>query len=606
MTRSLSLSLALLAVVPLTAGGAGPGASSRATVELAVFLELDGALTDRVSFASGGDTAVKAVLGDDLTPSIQGVIGEPLVLELPAASLSVKAQTWLSSAFGGSPGARAALVLVDGSNREVERLNLGGARLQRLQLPGWDGALANDPIRVVLVGTFVRSRSAPGAALTLPAAGRPLKKARLVVSGLESAVVEKLSGLDFVLRADLTRDYEVQAPRLATLSARLAPGNGQPAAPWQSWLQGVQNGTATEPERQGRVEYLDDTGAVALSAVLGPLVIRRVEEEFMPAVSRRTHLTLVGQGTVAFGGASAAGSSPGARAFGHLERLGTSGVGVTVESAEWSVARIAYLLGEAPFAPAPEAPKKFLLVHLKVRNVSPGPLDLGVGALTAGLLDTAGKVFDGTERLVGATDSRSVQASLAPGAELRAMTWVLVDAASQPALLSLTSGADTIRYDLTQAVNRVTKLAPPLVAATDASGAIALETVAVKKGFAFPVGDFDLTFTGASRSSQIFGSSDGPRWLATFTVKNRTLGPSHFDLQSLEVTAAMGLNDVGAESRAYAADSTRPVSVDLRPGGEVTVRYPFPAPAGATPTRLTVKAGASRRFVLGGADLATK
>ncbi|HEX2999079.1 MAG TPA: hypothetical protein VHR86_02425, partial [Armatimonadota bacterium] len=175
-------------------------------------------------------------------------------------------------------------------------------------------------------------------------------------------------------------------------------------------------------------------------------------------------------------------------------------------------------------------------------------------------------------------------------------TYIMAPGHSVGKTLAVGTNADhpEIIYDLSDPNNAITKLGPTYTAPNDQTGSIALEQITAHKDTRYPLGNFDVTYLGASRSKANFADMTGPFWVAKLRVRNMTLGPAHLDFSTLQVTLARKGVEEGVDGKPYPENATdAPFSLDLRPGTEVVVQYPFTLPAGDQPARLTLTEGKS-------------
>ncbi|HEX2999078.1 MAG TPA: hypothetical protein VHR86_02420 [Armatimonadota bacterium] len=404
----------------------------------AIVLEWKGNVIARLASVSGGDIAYDTMLnqGTDgqLVPLERAPTTQPLVLEFPPEGIPAAAQKALHDVMLGkginhSDGM--AVELLDTNGKPVERIDVQYGTIAKSDFPGWDGDLSANPIHISIYGGFRRAPVTDGTPVTLPPQGRPLKKARLNIDGIPTNAVESMAGLSFTNpTARLSRegadqfDYQIfddsidpSKAKPVLMAVRLSQTNNsatalplQPsattrttapsapadvAAPWQTWLASLRGGT-TGGQKHAGVDYLDDAGTVALSLDLGPVIVARVDEDFLPLAARKTRVVLAGCHLPTFG-AVAGNADAAGPIFGKL--YPTNGPSVSVEVARWTVQRCCYKIGEETQVAAPEASQKLLVLELKLHNASDTAMSIDFNTLQIRLTDTDGKVVDGVGRL---------------------------------------------------------------------------------------------------------------------------------------------------------------------------------------------------------------
>ncbi len=340
--------------------------------------------------------------------------------------------------------------------------------------------------------------------------------------------------------------------------------------------------------RAVRVDWLDAQGAVALS-ITSNMLPKTVDETFGPATTRKIAIELVGEPPQF---TAAAAVAPGAFTFGQRYGFGNDNPGtVQVDSMEYSVERFPFFIGGSPYATAPTAAQKLVVVHYHLRNDGSTAWAVDFNTLHLRVTDIEGKTFDGNGRIVTDSDHRSDSVSLAPGGELVASSAIVVDGGSvlrQLAVAAADIEHPEIVYDLTSSTNPVKKLTAPFVAAGDTTGAVTPASIPITRGTTVPLGLFDAAYTGATLTKPSSADAGDAQWLARFTVRNRSLETQTLTVGTLTATTETAESDKPTP--------VAPASTKVGPGESVNIVFPFHLQA--APKRLQIHEGESRVYVI--------
>lgn len=487
--------------------------------------------------------------------------------------------TWLNGAMHGSGVEPAAEILTADFNLNVVgQLGLSQAHITSITFPTWDGGAKDTADISVGVSSAYMENAGGGAKLNFGpggAAGKSAQAANFSVT-IGSLPTDKISKVEI-------SPWSADGGEMF-VTFTLSELDSQPFIDWFN---------GTDDPRDAQVNQLSrDMKSTLASLQLQGLVPVEVDHVTSDEGTRILLKCRIDSITLATAGSGFAKVDP-SRMLQKSYLVKDVGA-ISVDKVAYDATRFT-VADDDPVVPT--ADEKLVIMHVRVSNAGQAPYTLDGSTFSARFTDKDGNVVDSNGRFYDEKTHAVYSRTLAHGATGHIVLVASVPADAVEKTLELRGNTDIslgMVYDLTAAGNVPEKLPGGFAKPNDTSGAVAASTMMGKPRESYPLGAFDVALINVTHVEQ-FG--DGPAWVASFRVTNRSMRDASLNQGTFHVSMSMeGAEDEDA-SDVYGESSSEPLSTNVRPGAEVVVRYPFVTDAKGSPAEITIQEGDSRRFV---------
>lgn len=263
----------------------------------------------------------------------------------------------------------------------------------------------------------------------------------------------------------------------------------------------------------------------------------------------------------------------------------TSPINFTLNSAEYTATRVRF--SGTVFYPSRE--EKMLLLRFTLQNPQSVEQYVNWATVRFTVVD-ANNVNREYVADIGATSTQeSLGMSLKPAQKVEAYTVVMLPAkGSTPKLMVLPNDGPVLRYDLRSVVKDL-----PMPFADPTDGASAVTEIPSQPGITLPLGRYDIALEKLEYSSAPFNEfelADDQRFLIiSFALTNRTVTDQFFNWGTCEPQLELEDGSLAewAMKDVFIGTSKRPVSMDIKPGQTLKIRYYFVVPNDTLPATIT-------------------